>query len=140
MAPPVDINYIAVLVAAIVSFVIGGLWYSPVLFGNLWMKLNKITQAQISAAKKKSMSKNYIGQFIVLLVTAYVLAYGVDFAQATTIGAGIQAGFWIWLGFVATFTFGSVLWQGKSFKLWVLDNAHNLLSLAVSGAILAVWV
>ena len=47
------VNYLAVLVAAIVSMVIGGLWYSPLLFGNVWMKLSGITQKDVEKAKKK---------------------------------------------------------------------------------------
>ncbi len=134
VAPLVNINNTAVLVAAIVSMVIGGLWYSPLLFGNLWMKLNKV-----SMGKKKSMGKIYLAQFITLWVMIYVLAHYVAYANATTVSEGILAGFWAWLGFIATMSFGAVLWQGKSFKAWLLDNAHNLLVLAISGAIIAVW-
>ena len=50
--PTVDINYLAVLIAALASYVLGALWYSPVLFGKLWMKLSKIDPKNMDAAKK----------------------------------------------------------------------------------------
>jgi hypothetical protein len=53
-----EINYLAVLVAALVSMVIGGLWYSPLLFGNIWMKLSGITQKDVEKAKKQGMMKS----------------------------------------------------------------------------------
>lgn len=138
--PTVVVNNVAVLVAAIVAMVIGGIWHSPMVFGNLWMKLSGLTAKSMDAAKKKGMAKLYIYQFIAILVAAYVLAYFVKYAGAATASDGALVGFWAWLGFVATTTVGSTIWEGKSFKLWLLNNGHNLLTYAVMGAILAVWV
>ena len=66
--PQIDINFLAVLVATIVSMVLGALWYSPILFGKLWAKLSKFTEEDIEKAKKKGMTKNYILNFISLFV------------------------------------------------------------------------
>ncbi len=134
-----SINYLAVLVAAVVAMVIGGLWYSPLLFRNLWMRLAGKTTKDLEKAKQKGMGKLYLLAFIAALVTSYVLAHFVDYLEATTISSGMTAGFWLWLGFIATTTLNSVLWEGKSFKLYILNNAHLLLNLLVMGAILAVW-
>ncbi len=141
MAIPVaEINYGAMFVAAIVSMVIGGLWFSPILFGNLWMRLSGITQKQIDEAKKNGMTMPYIGTFIALLVMNYVLAHFIDYVGATTLSAGAQAGFWLWLGFIAPIKLEIVFWEGKPFGLYVLNVAHYLVALLVSGMILAVWV
>ena len=137
--PMANVNITAVLVAAIASFVIGGLWYGP-LFGKLWVKLSGFGKKELKAAKEKGVGMTYVLGFIATLVTAYVLAFFVDYTQATTINAGIQTGSWIWLGFVAPVLIGSVLWEGKPFKLFVLNAAHWLVSLGVMASILAVWV
>lgn len=50
-----------------------------------------------------------------------------------------MVGFWNWLGFVAPVTLGGVLWEGKPWKLWGLNNGYQLLSLLVMGVILALW-
>lgn len=140
----VDINYWAVLVAAIASMVIGFLWYG-VLFGKIWTRMmgwDPNDTARMEAMKKEA-NKGYTLQFIGSLVMAYVLAHALVFASAysntTGFNAGLMVGFWNWLGFIAPVTLGSVLWEGKSWNLWVLNNGHNLLSLVVMGVILAVW-
>ena len=139
MALP-DVNLVAVLVSSIVGMAIGVLWYSPLLFGKLWMTLNVIPEKQIKAAKKSGMGKLYFANFIGTLVMAYVLSHFVDYAGATTVTGGMQAGFWAWLGFIATVLLGNILWEGKSLKLYLLNIGHYLIVLLAMGAILAVWV
>lgn len=133
----VNVNFVAVLAAAIASMVIGFLWYGP-LFGKQWISLmgwGKMTKAQMDKMKK-SAGKGYAVMFITALVMAYVLAHIVSYAGATTALEGAQAGFWVWLGFVATIALGSVLWEGKPIKLYYLNAAYHLVNLAVMGAIL----
>ena len=133
------INYVAVLVSAIVGFGIGGLWYSPLLFGKTWMKLINITQKEMKANKDKA-KKGYIFMFVALLVMAYALSLFVNYAGATTLTAGLLVGFWAWLGFVATVLLGGFLWENKPFSLYLINVSHYLVVLVVMGAILAVWV
>lgn len=136
--PTIDINYWAVLVAAIAGMAIGAIWYS-VLFGKKWMELMNLDEKKMEVMKEKA-KWSYVWGFLTLLVTAYVLAHIVDYTEATTWLAGLQAGFWVWLGFVATIMLGSVLWEGKPVKLYLIGTAHELVNLLVMGVILAVWV
>src|SRR3989344_4427977 len=55
MLGSLSINHTAVIVSAVISFLIGWIWYSPLLFGNLWIKMSKFTKAQINAGKKRGM-------------------------------------------------------------------------------------
>ena len=146
--PVVPINYLAVLACAIASMVLGFLWYGP-LFGKLWMSLSGMSPEQIEACKAKgggggNMMKSYALMFVGSLVMAYVLAYSIVFASAylnaAGIAGGLMAGFWSWLGFIAPVTLGTVLWEGKSWKLWMLNNAYYLVLLLIMGGILAVWM
>ena len=136
----VEVNYVSVLAAAIASFVIGALWYSPMLFGKMWMKLSNVSDKEMKKAKQKGMTKNFAFQFLASLVMSYILAHFVYYTQASTVFEGMQTGFWIWLGFVATVMLGIVLWEGKPWKLYFIKAGHELVALAVMGAILAVWV
>lgn len=137
--PLVEINYLAVLVSAIVAMGLGAWWYSPAGFGKLWMQLSGLSEAELERAKQPGMGKKYAAAFLGSLVTAYVLAHFVDYTQATTAAQGMQTGFWSWLGFVATVTLGTVLWENKPLKLYALNNAYQIISLMLMGAILAVW-
>src|SRR3989344_6283871 len=134
------INYLAVLVAAIASMIIGMMWYSPKgLFGKQWMqlsgfdKLSKQQTAKMQQEGKKSMPI----AFVSALVMAYVLSRMVSVLGATTWMAGAVAGFWLWLGFVATVLLGGVLWEQKPVKLYYINALHYLVTLAVMGAIVA---
>ena len=135
----VNINYLAVLVAAAASFILGWIWYGPV-FGKIWMELAGITPEKPSTAKMIGISS--LG-FVGSLLMSYVLAHALIFASAYTkmegAGAGLMVGFWNWLGFIAPVTAGAVLWEGKSWKLWVLNNAYWVVSLLGMGIILSVW-
>jgi hypothetical protein len=138
----VPINYVAVLAAAVVSMVVGFLWYGP-LFGKMWIKGMGWTKADMEKAKKKGMAKQYGLMFVGSLVMAYVLAHATVFAAAYThmmgVPAGLMSGLWNWLGFVAPVTLGSVLWEGKSWKMWALNNGYYLVTLLAMGVVLAVW-
>ncbi len=133
-----DINYLAVLVAAVASMVIGFLFYGP-LFGKFWIALMGFTKEQLDAGKAKGMSKSYALGFLGSLVTSYVLARFVAYTGAGGISGGLQTGFWAWLGFVATVALGSILWEGKSWKLYGLNMGYQFMNLLAMGAILAVW-
>jgi hypothetical protein len=138
----VPINYLAVLVAAVASMVIGSLWYGPI-FGKKWIALMGWTEEQMNSAKAKGMGKSYALMFVGSLLMAYVLAHSVIYAayymRVSGFSAGLMVGFWNWLGFVVPVSLGSVLWEGKSWKLWFLNVGYYLVTLMVMGAILAVW-
>ncbi len=138
--PDVAINYLAVLTSAIVSFVIGGLWYSPILFGNAWMKAGGMNMKDMQKAKQKGMGKLYFTGFLGTLLMAYVLAHFVQYAGANGFSDGMQAGFWTWLGFAVPLLIGSVLWEGKTVKFYFINIAYQLVSLVVMGGILASWM
>ncbi len=134
------INYLAVLVAAIASMLVGMAWYSKSLFGKTWMALTKMTDQDMQKAKSKGMSKLYIAAFIAALVMSYVLAMFVDLFGAATFSQALQVGFWIWLGFIATVMLNSVLWGGQPVKLYMINIGNLLVSLLVMSVILTLWV
>ena len=128
----VPINYLAILVCGVVSMFIGYLWYGP-LFGKTWMALTGIKKETMTEAQKKGMGKSYFLMFIGSLVMAYVLAFYTfvvgSFLKRSGFLVGLEGGFWSWLGFIAPVTLGSVLWEGKSWKLWFIGNSYYLVLL-----------
>ena len=141
----VNINWIAVIVAAVAHFVIGFLWYS-VFFMKPWMKemgLAKLSPKQRKEGMKE-MPKNMAINFVTLLVTAWVLSYVIAYAGAfykvTGLQAGIQSAAWVWLGFYATTLVNQVLWEKRSWKLYGINVSHHLVGLLAMGAILGAWM
>ncbi len=140
--PAVSLNYVAMLVVVIVSMVLGMAWYSPLLFGKIWMKhigLHQKSKEEMEKMKKEA-GPAYIGTVITSFVMAYVMSHFVDYLQATTAVAGALSGFWLWLGFVATTSLSGYLFEKKPLVLYFINNGFNLVNMVLAGAILAVWV
>lgn len=134
--PEFQINYVAVAVAAIINMALGFAWYGP-LFGNTWMKMVGLKKEDVA---KTSMVQPMTFALVGALVMAYVFAHFVQLGgMERTLGNGVMVGFWLWLGFIATTTLSSVLWEQKSWKLYALNNGYYLVLLVVNGAILSVW-
>ncbi len=142
----VVVNYFAIVVSAIINMALGFFWYGP-LFGKQWVAMMGWSKKDMEKGKEKMQKdgwKTYLLAFIGSLVMGFVLAHSLIFASSylaiSGLSAGIMAGFWSWLGFIAPVTLGSVLWEGKSWKLWLLMNGYYLVSLLMMGSILALWM
>lgn len=133
------INFWPILVATIVSFGIGALWYSPILFGKEWMTLSKIKESDWDEAKAKGPWKAYVVQFIAIFVTYAILGFLVSATNAATATDGAFLGFLVWLGFVATDAAGALMWEKKPMKLVLINIVATLLTLVIGGAILGAW-
>lgn len=133
-----EVSYLAVLVAALVTFMVGWLWYSPVLFGTIWMKLNGTTKKSM-AGKNKSMAGSMIAGFISQVVMAWVLAIFIVSTNSLGLMNGMIVAFWLWLGFVATISLGAVLWDCKPMPFFWINATHWLVSFLIMGALLGAW-
>ena len=133
MAP---VNYLAIFLSAIVSMIIGSIWYGP-LFGKMFMKLMGMDawSKEKQDAMKKKMGMTYLAQFIASLVMFFVLdGLIVGFGKLTLTG-GLWVAFTMWLGFVVPLSLGDALWGGKMQKFW-LAIGNMLLTLLAAGAII----
>jgi hypothetical protein len=140
----IHLNYGAILAAGLLNVLIGMLWYS-VLFGKAWIHLMGFDRLS-SAEKKKMMEKAKPGYFFAFgasLLMSFCMGHevqsGENFYHVTGMAAGLMAGFWIWLGFLVTSQLNSVLWEGKSPKLYFINVGYYLASYLLTGALLALW-
>ena len=131
------VNYLAALVAALTNCGIGMLWYSPILFGNQWMKLSKMDPKKMDM--KKEMPKIFVISLTAAFVTAVVLGLFINMTVSTTLMEGLMIGFWAWLGFVATTLVTGVLYEKKSWTLYLINIGYQLVALLAMGAILVLW-
>ncbi|HKC91146.1 MAG TPA: DUF1761 domain-containing protein [Candidatus Limnocylindria bacterium] len=129
------VNYIAVVVAAVVALVIGFIWYSPRVFGTRWMAYLGTTQAQLGNPGPTGMAVGVVAS----LINAWVLAVLSLNLGGKTLTDGIMLGVLAWLGFMATITAAQISFEKKPWGLWVLNNAHNLLVQVIMGAIVTAW-
>jgi hypothetical protein len=127
------LNYVAALVAALSSFVIGGAWYSPILFAKAWQREAGLTDAQL----KTQIGKTFAGAFVLSLITAANLAafLGTHAGIAWGAGAGALAG----IGWAAASLATVFLFERRSAMLIVIDGGYLAVSYAVMGAIIGAW-
>ncbi len=132
-----SINIWSILVAAVVSFIIGAVWYSPALFGKQWMTLTNT--GIITPEQKKGMWKLYVTQFLLSVVTMCILGFGIAAMQISSAIDGATLGLLAWIGFYATTGAGNLLWERKPLKLVLIATGSILLILIVGGAIIGGW-
>ncbi len=134
-----EINYWAVVVSALVSMVIGSIWYGP-LFGRRYREAMGMDtwSPEKQAAMQKDMPKAYIGQFIASLVMFFVFAWYIGLSKHVGALGGINNAFWVWIGFVVPLAYGQALWGGKMSVFW-LSIGNMLVTLIAAGAIIGAW-
>jgi len=124
------IDMLSVLLVTIIGFVFSFLWYSSFLFGPLWLKLNK-------KEKQKPKVLSLVLTFIYIYIISYAVAFIEQYMQVTSFWDGLIAGFIFWFAFVATTHFAISVWEKRSIKLYLLDQAHWLIIFLLIGGILA---
>jgi hypothetical protein len=136
-----SLNWVAILVAAVSTMVVGFLWYSPLLFAKPWMREMGYDPNDKAKTEemKKSAGKAYGGSFVASLISAFTLALILHGLRAEDLHFGIMASFHIWLGFVATVQFTGVLFMKQSMKLFAINTGYQLVCYLVMGMILTVW-
>ena len=127
-------NWIAVLVAGISAFVLGGIWYSPALFGKAWMKENNLTEEKIKSGNKAKIFG------LALLLTLVMSVNLAMYLNSPTINFqlgflyGLLSGVWV---LCAIAVIG--LFEHKSARYIFINGGYWLLALGLMGAILGAW-
>jgi hypothetical protein len=126
----VDLNWIAVIAAAVSAFLLGGIWYSPVLFATPWMRLSGVTAEQ---AKSGNMALIFGGTFVLSLIAAAVfgLFLGPDPALPFALGAGVSAG----LCWVAASLGINYLFEQKPLGLFLINGGYHTLQFTLYGLV-----
>ncbi|MBI5228270.1 DUF1761 domain-containing protein [Candidatus Micrarchaeota archaeon] len=124
------INVLAVIVAAILSMIIGMIWYGP-LFGKKWMTLSGI---KMDKKNMKMPIMNMVIQLVASIVMFSVLAY---FISGMPLMPALVATIVIWFGFSVATSVGSVIWENKPLELYILNIAHNFVVFLVGAGAIA---
>lgn len=127
-----DINWLAVVAAAVSAFVLGGLWYGP-LFKKAWCR-----EAGIDLHAKPGHPGRVFGSAFVLAFIAAV-AFAVLLGPDPSVMLGIHHGVLVGFAFVAT-SFGiNYAFAQRSLKLWLIDGGYHVLQFVLYGVILGLW-
>lgn len=131
---PSQVNWLAIIVAVLSAFLVGGIWYSPVLFANAWMADNNLNTDELKASNKaRTFGISFIFSVIMAINLGFFLADSkTDITWGAT--AGFLAGIW---------TFSAITIQGlfelKSWRLIFINGCYSLVSLTLMGTIIGAW-
>jgi hypothetical protein len=127
-------NYLAILVAALILWILGALWYS-LFFAKSWMALTGHKKGE----RPKGAVLSMIWSFLGAVLLSFVLAHMILWSGAATIGSGMVVGLICGLGFVAVPLFFETLYERRPAKLFAINAGYWLLGLVLAGGLLAVW-
>jgi uncharacterized membrane protein len=129
-----NLNWLAIIVAAVSAFILGGLWYSPLMFVKRWMKETGITE---ESTKNANMLKLFGFSFILSFIASFFLAMFIGTGAGGAFGA--LAGFMAGFGWVLTFLGIIYLFESRSLALFLINAGYSVVSLTIMGFIIGVW-
>ncbi len=129
-----SLNWLAIIASTLLSFVVGSLWYSPILFGAAWQK-----EAGLSDEKLKNGNMGVIfgGAFFLIFISMFNLA--MFLGPKADLNFGIMAGFLTGFGWIATSIGVLYLFERRSLRLFFINAGYHLVCFTASGAILGAW-
>ncbi|MEP0986648.1 DUF1761 domain-containing protein [Ekhidna sp.] len=128
-----NINWLSVAIAAISTFLIGGIWYGP-LFGKAWMNAFGYTEEDL---KKRSIPRTFGYSLTLAFIASLILEMFIG--PEADVFFGTMAGFFAGIGWVATFLGILYLFEMQSMKVYLINVGYCVLSLTVMGIILGSW-
>ena len=131
----ININHLAVVVAALSTFLLGGLWYSPILFGKAWQTESKLSDEEIKSA---NMVKVFGLSFVFSLIMSYNLAFFLA-DPSVELKMGALYGFLTGFGWVMMAIGVISLFEQRSWKYIFINGGYMTVSFTLMGAILGVW-
>jgi hypothetical protein len=130
-----EVNWLAVLAAAVARFAIGGIWFAPFAFGPRWGALLRIDAGAAKARMGRAMAVDFVAGFVM----AWVLANLLQFLGVTQLVSGARVSFFIWLGFIAMPFLSATMYEGRPLPLFAITAGFWLVSLVVMGGLIGAW-
>ncbi len=131
------INFLAVAVAAVAAFLVGALWYSPLLLGKAYLEARGMNPGAM--ADMRPQAAELLGEFVKNMVVAFVLAHFVVRLGVGDWKGAVQLGLWVWVGFQAMLLMGAVLHEKMPWMLYAIHAGDALVKTLLMTAILGVW-
>jgi hypothetical protein len=126
-------NHLALITAAVFQWLLGALWFSPLLFFKPWQKAMKFD------GKAKNATAGMVVSLISSLVLSFILDHFIIWSGASDFAHGAFIGFIAWLGFYVAPYYALSLFEDMPFKVVAINIGYWLVGMVVCGGILAIW-
>lgn len=128
----VSVNWLAVIVGTIASIIIGFIWYSKPLFGNVWMK----SMEKGKKRAKDSMGPAMLGAIVAAFLSVFVLEVIIQAVPPISFARGIEIAGLVWLGFYVAMELVNLAFGRNSSKLFVINAVHHAIVLGIVASVL----
>ena len=135
---PYGINYLAVLVGAVATLLVGLVWYSPSVFGRVWIRAFGYTEERVNLIRQTA-GRAYTVWVLCYLAMALVFNLLLAYAGVRTATGGMWLGLLVWLGFNFTVNLAGSMFSEKSITAFLVDAGFRLIFLLIMGAVLGGW-
>jgi hypothetical protein len=129
---PLSINYTAVIVTGFIAFALSGLWYSPMVFGSIWMNYRS---ADVSSFPKWTMMFAPLRE----LISSYVLALLITRLHLLQWKSAVKLILLLWLAFHAVGMAGAILWDNMAWQLGAVHAGDWLMKMVFMAVVLSIW-
>ena len=134
-----ELNYLGVLIAFVISFISGGIWFGPKTFYPIWMKARGVRNGELNAEQNKPAIL-FGGTIVGVLIQTFTLAIVVTSLQSGnsdfTVIDGALVGAALGVGIAAFASLSHRLFGGESFKVWIIETSNDAINLTIAGAVI----
>ncbi len=135
-----NLNYIIIIIAAVVGMGLGVVWHAPFVFGRLWLKYAGWTPEHLSSKKaKQSMLAVHGAMTISMLVQAFILAGLFNSLVIVGFNAMLLVGLCVWVGFVVPAKLADYLYGGDSWQYLLIEAGYQLAAILLMSLIIGIF-
>jgi hypothetical protein len=132
-----NLDFLPMLIAAVVGYAIGAIWYSPLLFGKAWRAEVRLTDEEWKS--QGGVAKKMLGTFICVLLASVMLDVLVSDYRSVTVQSGCKFGFFVGAFLVGALHLPNTLYENRSCKYFLITSGYTLVLCVVECGILAIW-
>ena len=134
----VEINWLAVALATVLSMIVGSIWYAPPVFGAIWMRLANLKKEDMERVGWKPIPVSILTSAIMAFVLAHFTYMASSFYENdyNFLTAAVVTAFWAWLGFIGLRFLTHDAYEGRPTSLTILNSAHELVTILAMAAVI----
>lgn len=132
----VEVNYLAILLAALSSMVVGAVWYAKNIFGKEWMKLAKLDEKKLAGASAFPLVVAFVSALVMAFVLAHLTFVVNYFYKGSYLEDALMTGLWIWIGFQGFRIFMHDAFEGRRKKLSIINMGNELATIMIMALII----
>lgn len=135
----VQVNWLGIVLAALSTMLVGGIWYAKAVFGKQWMKMVGLSDKDVETGAAKALGLTLIISFISAYVLAHVAYLSHAFFDTSFLQDSLMTAFWLWLGLTAGRMVTHDLFERRPTKLTIMNIGNEFVTIMVMGLVIGLF-